>query len=101
MGPRGFHQSAAWRENRSTSATSTLEMRAFLVTMQTISLFGRWLLLQRGAPAGMYTRLFRPARGLRAGRLLAPFGASGNVMAPVVGKIRGDAGGGSSATTHV
>src|SRR5580765_5591667 len=89
MGPRGFHQSAAWRENRSTSAASTLEMRAFLVTMQTISLFGRWLLLQRGDPAGMYTRLFRPARGLRAGRLLAPFGASGNVMARLVMKFGG------------
>jgi hypothetical protein len=37
-------------------------MRDFLVTMQTISLFGHRLLLQRGDPAGMYTRLFRPAR---------------------------------------
>jgi hypothetical protein len=63
IGPRESHQSAAWRENRSTSAASTLDTRAFLVTMQTIPLFGRRLLLQRGDPAGMYTRLFRPARG--------------------------------------
>jgi hypothetical protein len=35
--------------------------------------------LQRGDTAGMYTLLFRPARGIRAGRLLAPFGAPGNV----------------------
>jgi aspartate kinase len=57
--------------------------------MQTISLYGRRLLLQRGDPTGMYTRLFRPARGLRAGRLLAPFGAHGNVMARLVMKFGG------------
>src|ERR1019366_8479454 len=45
--------------------------------------------LQSRHPAGMYTRLLRPAPHAYAGRLLAPFGAFGNVMARLVMKFGG------------
>jgi hypothetical protein len=47
--------------------------------MWAISLFRRRLLLQRGDLAGMYTAFSGRRAGFRAGRLLAPFGASWNV----------------------
>src|ERR1700748_80306 len=94
MGPRGSHQSAARRENRSISAVSMLEARALRFTMRTFSLPGRRM-LQGSDLAVMNTRLFGPAPGLTApvpDRLLAPFGASGNVNASFGNEIRRNVG---------
>ncbi len=46
-------------------------------------------MLQSRHPAGMYTRLLGPTLPACAGRLLAPFGASGNIMARLVMKFGG------------
>src|SRR5476651_2705561 len=46
-------------------------------------------MLQSRHTAGMYTRLLQPAPHAHAGRLLAPFGACGNVMARLVMKFGG------------